>query len=107
MAICKFCHGEMQWGNFDGKWVPLVPVGLDDGLDRAYQDENGALRAAHRLVCTHKYGSVQIVRLPQPVSGSALVGNWSKPDPETGEVHPLPPISPDEVFHGGSDGGPL
>lgn len=91
MAICKYCNVPFQWGRVDDRWVPLVPIGEDAGLERGYQDEDGALRAAHRLICTSPGGAaVRAVRLPRPVPASALIGTWSTPDLETGEIKPIP-----------------
>lgn len=56
MPICKYCQQPFAWGRTDDSWVPLVPIGSDEGLDRRYQDENGALRAGHRDICTGAQG---------------------------------------------------
>ena len=90
MAICKYCNIPFQWGRVEERWVPLVPVGDEEGLERGYQDEDGNLRAAHRLVClNHGGGAIRATRLPRPVPASALIGAWSTPDPDTGEVKPV------------------
>lgn len=90
MAICKYCNLPMQWGRVEERWVPLVPIGDDHGLERAYQDEDGNLRAAHKLVCTSPGGAaIKATRLPRPVPASAIAGGWSRPD-EDGVIVPVP-----------------
>lgn len=87
MAVCKYCNLPFQWSRVEDRWVPLVPIGQDDNLERGFQDEDGNLRAAHRLVCSDPGGAaVRAVRLPRPVLPHNLAGAWSKPDPETGEI---------------------
>lgn len=82
MAICKFCNAPMSWG-FDeaaDKWVPLVPIGDDEGMDRTFVDGDGVLRASHRAVCTNRGGpSVKITKLRQPIKGSDVLPNKSTP----------------------------
>lgn len=98
MAICKYCQTPMAWGEFNGRWVGLVPVGEDAGLDRAYQDENGMLRAAHALVCTRLGGAaVRVVKLARPVLAENAPEFPDPPttyvetiDPETGEITESP-----------------
>lgn len=63
MALCKFCGQPFAWGNADGKWTPLVPVGEEGDLDRKYQDQNGNLRASHRDVCVNQGGATVRVSL--------------------------------------------
>lgn len=64
MPICKFCAKPFSWGVDQGKYVPLVPVEDGDNLSRTFQDENGALRAEHVLVCVRRGGpTVRIARL--------------------------------------------
>ena len=73
----------------EDRWVPLVPVGDDAALERAFQDEDGNLRAAHRLVCTSPGGAaIRATRLPRPVMPSALAGAWSQPDAD-GVIEPI------------------
>lgn len=56
----------MDWGNFDGRWVPLEPIDRHADLDRTYVDENGELRADHRD--RHPGGrSVNVQRLDRKV----------------------------------------
>lgn len=70
MKHCKFCDQPMQWGREGDRWIALVPVGMDDGLDRTHQDEDGNLRAKH--VCQHGT-AVNVVRLPVPVPAHAVM----------------------------------
>jgi hypothetical protein len=101
MSICKFCAKPFSWGNSDGKWVPLVPLGEDAELVRSYQDENGALRAEHRLVCVSRGGpTVRVSRLAVGVRPGDIIGAPSRPkeriDAETGEItlrEPTPEIA--------------
>jgi len=93
MALCKYCGEPFQWGRVEDRWIPLVPTDRHDGLDRAFQDEDGVLRADHRLVCpNHGGGAVRAVRLARPVLASSLVGAWSEPDGD-GVVNPVVPGS--------------
>lgn len=82
MAICKFCGLAFAWGQKDdGGFVPLVPVGEDENLERSFQDENGVLRANHQDICTRRGGpTVKIVRLAKKVKGGDIIGKWTKPD---------------------------
>lgn len=100
MSICKYCAKPFSWGNSDGKWVPLVPVGEDADLVRSYQDENGALRAEHRLVCANRGGpSVRVSRLAVGVKPGDIIGTPRQKeqiDPGTGEItfrEPTPEIA--------------
>jgi hypothetical protein len=87
MAICKFCSKPFAWGNAEGKWVPLVPIGQDEGLDRAFQDENGALRAAHRVVCVIPGGpTVRISNLARAIPAGDVLPVKPPVDQETGEI---------------------
>lgn len=90
MPICKFCSLPFAWGLNEGKYTPLVPVEDHDDLPRAYQDENGVLRAEHLLVCVRRGGpTVRVARLavavkpenilPRPKPGEEI-------DQETGEI---------------------
>jgi len=73
MAICKFCALPFAWGRSEDGWIPLVPLGDEGTLDRAYQDENGDLRASHRLVCTNKGGpAVKIQKLVRPIKAHEI-----------------------------------
>ena len=75
MPMCKFCGKAFAWGNSDGKWVPLVPVGEEGDLDRAYQDESGLLRAAHNLICLNRGGvTVRVSKLARPVKAGEIIG---------------------------------
>jgi hypothetical protein len=95
MAVCKFCSKPFAWGNADGKWVPLVPVGADEGLDRAFQDENGALRAAHRLVCVIPGGpTVRVSNLARPIPAGDVLPVKPQVDPDTGEIAAPPAQEP-------------
>lgn len=67
MAICKFCGVKFAWGNSGEKWVPLVPVGREEGLVCEYQDENGNLRAGHRQICIGYEPGVKIAKLARPI----------------------------------------
>lgn len=85
---CKYCGLNIDWGYADERWVTLVPIGEDSGLDRQFQDENGILRASHKQVCSFRGSeSIRLSRLAKTIKGSDL----PKPrvDPETGEVLPL------------------
>lgn len=74
MALCKGCGREFQWGFCDGKWVPLEPIALHEGLDRQYVDENGVLRADHRD--RHVGGSsVNVQRLDRAVKAADASDN--------------------------------
>lgn len=70
MKHCKFCDQPMQWGREGDRWIALVPVGMDDGLDRTHQDEDGNLRAKH--VC-HYNSTVRVTRLDVPVPAHAVM----------------------------------
>lgn len=90
MAVCKYCGKVMAWGHLDGRWVSLVPLGEEAGLDRGYQDEDGNLRAAHRLVCVGP-GTVKVAKLAKPIPASSVMSPKFDVDPETGEItSPLP-----------------
>lgn len=95
MAMCKYCGQKFAWGNADGRWVGLVPLGEEGGLERAYQDEDGNLRAAHRLVCSGP-GSVRIAKLAKPIPACSVMPSSAESiDPDTGEIaSPLPSIDP-------------
>ena len=74
MAMCKFCGKPFTWGNADGKWIPLVPIGEDEELDRDYQDENGALRAGHRNICVMAGGpSVMVSKLVRKIPAKEIL----------------------------------
>lgn len=74
MPICKFCGIPFAWGNSDGKWVPLMPVEDHEGYDRAFQDENGVLRAKHSLVCVQVGGpSVRVAPLARVVKAEEII----------------------------------
>lgn len=72
MAICKYCQTKMNWGQINDKWVKLVPIGEDVGMDRTHQDENGVLRAQHK--CEGWTAAVQVVKLATPISASDIIG---------------------------------
>jgi hypothetical protein len=84
MAQCKYCQKPFQWGRTDDRWVPLVPVADQAGLELLYQDENGVLRAPHAQVCVRTGGSVHITRLPQKVK--FIESTSFHIDPQTGEI---------------------
>jgi hypothetical protein len=87
MPLCKFCGKPFDWGSSDGRWVPLAPLNESDGLDRQYQDENGALRAEHRQLCIDRGGpTVRVSRLARPILASEVIGPVKLIDPDTGEV---------------------
>jgi hypothetical protein len=89
MPMCKFCGKAFQWGRSDDGWIPLEPIESHDGLDRSFQDENGILRADHRVNCTRRGGpAVRVARLAKNVPASDII-QWSKPDPDTGEISPI------------------
>lgn len=92
MAMCKFCGQPFQWGRSDDGWVPLQPVESHEGMDRHFQDENGVLRADHRLGCTNRGGpAVRVVRLAKSISGSDIIEpsrTFTEPD-ENGEIFPI------------------
>lgn len=91
MPVCKFCAQPFAWGNSDGKWVPLVPVGQDENLDRDYQDENGVLRAGHQSICTSRGGpAVRVSKLAKKVPASEILSFPAKPaeeQPTQGVAH--------------------
>lgn len=77
----------MQWGREpDGRWIPLIPLGEDDGFERSFQDEDGNLRAQHRLVCTGR-GAIQVTRLPRPIAAANVMSGWTEPDAD-GVIEP-------------------
>lgn len=79
MPVCKFCQKPFSWGLADGKWVPLVPVGEEGELDRAYQDENGVLRAEHRAVCLRQGGpTVRVARLAKAVPAKDVMPSHAR-----------------------------
>jgi hypothetical protein len=89
MAMCKFCGKPFAWGynEAEGRYIPLVPVDEHEGLDRNFQDENGVLRADHRTVCLMRGGpTVRVARLAKSVKAKEIIGTWSTPDPDTGEI---------------------
>jgi hypothetical protein len=61
----------MEWGNQDGKWIPLEPIATHDDLDRSFVDEDGVLRADHRDRCRGK--SVNITRLDKKVKAQEVL----------------------------------
>jgi hypothetical protein len=77
MKICEYCKAEAEWAFNDQtqRWVLLVPVGQDEGLERAFVDSDGKLRAAHREVCTNKgEPRITVTKLDRPIPG-ALADN--------------------------------
>jgi hypothetical protein len=86
MPMCKYCGVPFTWGNDGERWVPLVPAGQEAALDRTFQDENGLLRAAHRDICVGFGPSVKVAKLAKKIKAAEIAGEWSKPDPATGEV---------------------
>jgi hypothetical protein len=77
MKKCKFCDAPFQWGHDGVKWLPLVPIGMDDNLDRTHQDGDGNLRALHNAIC-NRTPSVQVMRLPVPVPAHAVMPQASE-----------------------------
>lgn len=87
MALCKFCGKVFDWGRTEDGYVPLVSIERQDGLLRNFQDENGVLRADHRLECVNRGGpTVRIVRLAKGIEPENIIGKKEKIDPETGEI---------------------
>lgn len=92
MAICKFCLKAFSWGQKDdGRFVPLVPIEDDAGMDRTYQDEDGVLRAEHWLVCVRRGGrTVRVSKLAKPIAANEVLDIRKQPkehiDPDTGEI---------------------
>lgn len=90
MAICKYCAKPFSWGiKDDGRFVPLIPVGEDDGMDRTFQDENGALRAEHWFICISRGGpTVRVAKLAKKIAADEVLPNRGVTlvDPETGEI---------------------
>ena len=71
MPKCKFCDAPFQWGHDGVKWLPLVPIGDDEGMDRTHQDGDGNLRALHNVICA-RAPSVTVTKLPAPIPAHAL-----------------------------------
>jgi hypothetical protein len=90
MPMCKFCGKLFSWGyaTAEDKWVPLVPVGEEGGLDLTFQDEEGRLRASHRDICDRGGASVRVARLAKKVRAVDMPRQWTAPD-EDGVVEPL------------------
>lgn len=86
MAMCKFCGVAFAWGQKEGGgWVPLVPIQDHEGLDRSFQDENGVLRADHRIICVARGGpTVRVSKLARPVKAGEIIG--TRVDQDTGEI---------------------
>jgi hypothetical protein len=67
-SSCKTCGNPLEWG-FDSdqqRWIPLEPVATHDDLPRRFQDENGMLRADHRLRHSSR-ADVSVTRLARAV----------------------------------------
>lgn len=88
MPMCKFCGKPFAWGNSDGSWVPLIPVGEEGEVPRTFQDEHGILRADHRALCQHRGGAtVRISKLAVPVKAGEIIGRPGEViDPDSGEI---------------------
>lgn len=83
MPMCKFCGAAFSWGNSDGKWMTLIPVGEEGEHNRDYQDENGALRSSHAQVCIRQGGpAVRVSKLAKAVPASDILSP-SVPPPDT------------------------
>jgi hypothetical protein len=75
MPVCRYCGKPFAWGNAGDKWVPLVPLGEEEDLDRDYQDENGALRASHVQLCANRGGpSVRVSKLARNIPAEDIIG---------------------------------
>jgi len=82
MANCKRCGMKMDWGTDGEKFIPLVPIGEDDGLEATFRDENFVLRAVHFLVCKSK--AIKLTRLAKPVKKEKAKKEHT--DPDSGEI---------------------
>lgn len=79
MSMCKFCGAKIEWGMMAERYVPLVPVGEDDGMERTMADEHGVLRASHRAACTSPYTpAVRVQKLRTPVPADMVLPSISK-----------------------------
>lgn len=102
MPLCKYCQKPFTWGRTEDRWVPLVPLGEDDHLDRAYQDEDGNLRASHRAICVVPGGApVRVVQLARKVPAASVMPparqEVASVDQDTGEImfkEPQPGVTP-------------
>jgi hypothetical protein len=84
---CKYCDKPIEWGYAGDRWIALVPLGQDEGLDREFQDEKGNLRASHRQLCVFTGSeSLRISRLAKIVEAKDLPP--PKVDNDTGEILP-------------------
>jgi len=85
---CKYCDKPIDWGYSGERWITLVPVGEDEGLDREFQDEQGNLRASHKQVCIFKgRESLRVSRLARIIPANELPE--TKIDNDTGEILPF------------------
>lgn len=85
---CKYCDKPIDWGFSGERWIALVPIGEDAGLDREFQDEQGNLRASHRQVCIFKgRESLRVSRLAKIIEAKDLPE--PKIDDDTGEILPI------------------
>lgn len=75
MPLCKFCGVMFVWGKNADKFVPLVPIGEDESLERSYQDENGVLRAQHSLICVGHTALVSVVKLAVAIPAEQIIGS--------------------------------
>lgn len=89
MAHCKRCGMAMDWGIEGDRFIPLVPLGQDDELDKTFRDENFQLRAVHFLVCKSK--AIGLTRLASPVKGKKKTKK-EHIDPDSGEITLVAPL---------------
>jgi len=82
MAKCNRCGMKMDWGTDGERFIPLVPIGEDEGLEMTFRDENFVLRAVHFLVCKSK--AIRVTRLAKPVKKEKA--RKEKIDPDSGEI---------------------
>lgn len=87
MALCKFCGVAFAWGNNEGKWTPLVPLGEEGDLRRTYQDEQGNLRASHTDICVNRGGpTVRVSRLAKAVEANEILRPTTYVNIDSGEI---------------------
>lgn len=99
MAICRYCQQPFSWGQYDDRWVPLVPVGEEAQLERGYVDQDGLLRAGHHLVCVaHGPSAVRITKLATPMQARDVLPTQSATEPLVVPIKrphtraPIPPV---------------
>lgn len=85
MAHCKRCGMTIDWGVEGDRFIPLVPIGEDEDLEKLFRDENMVPRAVHFLVC--KSRPVILTRLAKPLKPKRKeTAKKETVDPETGEI---------------------